>query len=157
MKKLIFAVLIIGLLVGCSGSTEQTKDEYVFDIEGQTIIIGEKVEDTLSNIGEALDQYKSPSCAFEGEDNVYDYEKFQITTYVTNNSEVFTGVYILDESIQTKEGIHIGSTKQEMIDAYGEEYTENYGAYTYNKGKTDLSFVLVDDVITAISYLHIVD
>lgn len=157
MKKLFLAVLVIGLLMGCSGSTEQTKDEYIFDIEGQTIIIGENVQDTLSKLGEAMQQYKSPSCAFDGEDNVYDYEKFQITTYVSNNTEVFTGVYILDESIQTNEGIHIGSTRQEMIDAYGEDYTENYGAYTYNKGKTDLSFILVDDEITAISYLHIVD
>lgn len=158
MKRIILSILLVGLLVGCSSSTaDQTVDEFFFDVEGKTIIIGETVNNVVTTIGEPADQYKSPSCAFDGEDNVYDYESYQITTYVTNDNEIYTGVYILDETIQTEEGIRIGSSKQEMIDVYGEDYSENYGAFTYNKGKTDLSFVIIDDVITAISYLHIVE
>lgn len=157
MKKyLIVSVIAFLFLIGCSSSNDQ-ESLFVFEISNQKMVIGSEVKNTIKNIGTPLTQFSSPSCAFTGDDTVYDYGSYQITTYDANGTEIFTGVYIMDTSISTKEGIKIGDRLEDMKRIYGDNYVENYGAYTYTSGLTDLSFVIVNNVITSISYLHIVE
>lgn len=157
MKKyLILTLTAVFLLFGCSNSKD-VATKFEFEIRSQTIVIGSEVKNAIQNIGTPLTQFSSPSCAFTGDDTVYDYGSYQITTYDANGTEIFTGVYIMDTSISTKEGVKIGDLLEDMKRVYGEDYVENYGAYTYTSGRTDLSFVIVNNVITSISYLHIVE
>ena len=156
MRKAILFVSMLILLMGCTAKPADN-ETFVFRVEGHELKIGEKASALLEEIGNPLDQYTSPSCAFEGEDTVYDYGNFQITTYLSSGIEIFTGFYLIDASISTKEGIHIGSSFDQVISAYGDGYTEEYGVYTYTLGLSDLSFVIVEDTVTSISYLHIVD
>ena len=123
----------------------------------QEISVGDEAVDFISAVGNFDSQSSAPSCAFDGDDTVYDYPSFQLTTYNNNGVEILTGVYIKDSSVATKEKIEIGSTRADVIKAYGEEYKEEYGVVTYTKGKTDLSFVIMDDVVTSISYIHVVE
>ena len=155
MKKILGLLVIVLLLSGCSAKT--IEEEYSFEINGLEISMGEAAGSFLSKTGNPMDQYSAPSCAFDGNDTVYDFGSYQITTYVTEGKEIFTGVYLLDDTISTKEGIKIGSTLNQMLSTYGDDYQENFGAYTYSSGLTDLSFVIINDVITSISYLHKVD
>jgi hypothetical protein len=156
MKKLLLLILMLLVFAGCSSNAE-TVDEYSFETEGLKIAMGEKAVDFLVKTGTPNDQYSAPSCAFDGDDTVYDFGSYQITTYQSESGEIFTGVYLLDDRFSTKEGIKIGSKLSEMLSVYGDDYEENYGAYTYSLGLTDLSFVVIDDVITSISYLHKVE
>lgn len=155
MKKLVWAATLILLISGCSQKT--VEDEYSFEINGLEITMGETAGSFLTKTGNPMEQYSAPSCAFDGDDTVYDFGSYQITTYLTEGKEIFTGVYLLDDTVSTKEDIKIGSKLSEMISVYGDKYQENYGAYTYSFGLTDLSFVIIDDVITSISYLHKVE
>ncbi len=157
MRKIGIILFITVLIMGCSKAAPPLQDDYSFQFNQQTMVVGEDVKTILSQLGNPKDQYSSPSCVFEGEDTVYDYGNFQLTTYLTQGKEVLTGIYFNDDTIATKEGVRIGFTKQAMIDTYGNDYQEEYGAYTYNKGLTDLSFVIVNDIIISIAYLHIVD
>lgn len=152
MKKIFWAIVLIMLISGCTQKTAEV--EYSFEINGLEVTMGEIAEGFLSKTGTPKEQYSAPSCAFDGDDTVYDFGSYQITTYLTNGKEIFTGVYLLDDTVSTKEGIKIGSKLSEMLSVYGDEYQESYGAYTYSFGLTDLSFVIIDDVITSISYLH---
>lgn len=156
MKKTILVLSMLLLLLGCSAKNEE-RQGYFFRIDGQELQIGDKAEEFLLNMKDPIDKYTSPSCAFEGDDTVYDYGGYQITTYLSGGTEIFTGFYLIDPSLSTKEGIHIGSSFDQMIVAYGDQYTEEYGVYTYTLGLSDLSFVIVDDTVTSIAYLHIVD
>jgi uncharacterized protein YxeA len=156
MKKILSIILIVLLFAGCSSKANE-KMGYVFKIDGFDIVMGQPADDFLSKTKTPLNQYSAPSCAFDGDDTVYDFGNYQITTYLSNGKEIFTGVYLFDGSLSTKEGIKIGSTLSEMLSAYGDDYNENYGAYTFSTGLTDLSFVVIDDVITSISYLYKVE
>jgi len=156
MKKLFLILLLLISLAACA-SKAPSAQTFALSIDGKDIVIGQNAESFLQQAGDPIDRYTSPSCAFEGDDNVYDYGSYQITTFVDSGIEKFTGFYLLDESISTKEGIKIGSSFEAMVDAYGTDYVENFGAYTYNRDLTDLSFVVVDDKITSIAYLHVVD
>lgn len=156
MKKIILILLLLISLAACTSKAPSTQT-FALSIDGKDIVIGQNAESFLKLAGEPIDRYTSPSCAFEGDDNVYDYGHYQITTFVDSGVEKFTGFYLLDESISTKEGIKIGSSFEEMVDKYGSDYVENFGAYTYNRDLTDLSFVVVDGKITSIAYLHVVD
>jgi hypothetical protein len=157
MKKTIILVLLIFLLIGCSKKgTEIKTDNYYFKIAGQDITMGQEAKDFLTAVGKPIDSYSSPSCAFEGDDTVYVYSGYQVTTFVSEGVEKFTGIYLNDNTVSTKEGIHIGSSYDDMIAAYGDKYVETYGAYTYSLGLTDLSFVIVGKTVTSISYLYAV-
>ncbi|PKM90716.1 MAG: hypothetical protein CVU85_00145 [Firmicutes bacterium HGW-Firmicutes-10] len=156
MKRILIAFMIMVMIAGCTQNPEPTQN-YTFQIKGLEITMGETAIDFLVKTGNPLNQYSAPSCAFDGDDTVYDFGSYQITTYVKNGKEIFTGVYLLDDSVSTKEGVKIGSPLSKMLSTYGDDYQENYGAYTYSLGLTDLSFVVINDVITSISYLHKVD
>lgn len=151
MKKTIIILITAILLFGCSKSQN---DNYRFKLANQEITMGQEAKAIIAKLGTPKDQYSSPSCAFVGEDTVYDYGNYQITTFVSEGVEKFTGVYLIDKTISTKEGVRIGSSFDEMIAAYGDKYVESYGSYTYSLGATDLSFVIADKVITSISYLY---
>lgn len=159
MKKAIAVLMIMIFVASCSSNTDtnQKQDNFVFTIDQQEISVGDEAADFISAVGDFDSQSSAPSCAFDGDDTVYDYPSFQLTTYNNNGVEILTGVYIMDSSVATKEKISIGSTKAEVIKAYGEDYKEEYGVMTYTKEKTDLSFVIMNDVVTSISYIHVVE
>ena len=156
MKKTLLLIILMILFVGCSSNAESS-DVYYFETNGLKITMGDDASDFLVKTGIPVDQYSAPSCAFDGDDTVYDFGSYQITTYLSEGKEIFTGVYLLDDRFSTKEGIKIGSKLSDMLSTYGDDFLENYGAYTYSLGLTNLSFVVIDDVVTSISYLHKVE
>jgi hypothetical protein len=156
MKKISLLIILMIVFAGCSSNAESS-DGYYFETNGLKIAMGDIASDFLVKTGIPVDQYSAPSCAFDGDDTVYDFGSYQITTYLSEGKEIFTGVYLLDDRFSTKEGIKIGSKLSDMLSTYGDDYQENYGAYTYSHGLTNLSFVVIDDVITSISYLHKVE
>lgn len=154
MKRTIITLISIILLFGCSKGPAVKTDNYYFKLGNQEIAMGQDAKTIVASLGTPKDTYSSPSCAFEGEDTVYDYGSYQITTFVSEGVEKFTGVYLMDETQSTKEGIHIGSSLDDVIKAYGSKYVESFGSYTYSLEKTDLAFVIVDDRVISVSYLY---
>lgn len=156
MKKTIITLLLIVSMAGCS-SASLASDTFVFTYNQHQVSVGDDASSFIKNLGSYTSLSTAPSCAFDGEDTIYDYPGIQLSTYQDNGVEVLTGVYLLDSSVSTSEGIKIGSTKEEVLDSYGNEFTEEYGVITYTKEKTELSFVISDEVVTSISYIHIVE
>ena len=154
MKKSLVTLLIVILLVGCSKSPVTKADNYYFKLANHEITMGQDAKASIASLGTPKDHYSSPSCAFEGDDTVYDYGSYQITTFVSNGVELFTGIYLIDKTVSTTEGVRVGSNLDEVVAAYGDKYVESYGSYTYSRSMTDLSFVIVDNVVTSISYLY---
>jgi len=154
MKKIIIALMFIILLLGCSAKPAVKTDNYYFKLADHEITMGQEAKAFIAALGAPKDTYSSPSCAFEGDDTVYDYGSYQVTTFVSEGVEKVTGVYLMDETLSTKEGIHIGSSLDDMIKTYGSRYVESYGSYTYSLEMTDLAFVIVDDRVISISYLY---
>jgi len=130
---------------------------YLFEINGIQIGTHEEAKGVMEALGEAQAYYETPSCAFQGMDKQYTYPGYMITTYENNGQDYIYDIYFLDGSVSTPEGIHIGSTLEEMIGAYGEEYTEDFGMYIYVKERSKLQFLVEEGVVTSVDYTAITD
>ncbi|MBR6925007.1 MAG: hypothetical protein IKH50_10795 [Oscillospiraceae bacterium] len=95
-----------------------------------------------------------PSCLGNGEDCIYSYAHFKINGYrETADSPVkATSIEFTDSEVSTSKGVKIGSSKDDVIKAYGSGYTEQGNMLRYVSGKKSLSFIMSGDTVSVISY-----
>ncbi len=126
---------------------------YVFTPQKDTeLFMHKEAAPVLEVLGEPLTYLEAPSCAFQGTDRIYGFGSYEITTYEKDGKEYIYDIYFLDDSVTTDEGIYIGCTKEDMEAAYGTEYQEAAGSYTYIKDDMTLQFIMEQDTIVAIRY-----
>ena len=111
----------------------------------------------LEWLGEPESYFEAASCAFDGLDKFYTYPGFELTTYPVGEQDVISEIYFTSADLTTPEGVGPGDTYEDMVAAYGEEYTENFGQYTYTDGDTMLIITIENDAIFSVSYLAIND
>lgn len=174
MKKLgILLFLIMVLLTACKGD-EQTPDNskdandntsqnasegegFKFKYNGVTIPMNVDAEPVIDNLGESMDYFEAASCAFQGLDKIFYYSGFELSTYPQGEKDFISAVNILDDTVATEEGIYLGSAKDDVISAYGEDYSQENDFYTYTKDDSKLTFVIEDNVVTGITYEAVVE
>ena len=61
-------------------------------------------------------------------------------------------VWFLGEETSTQEGIHIGSTIEEMQEAYGDDYVEEKGRYVYTSQDAVLTFYTKKGLVSGVEY-----
>lgn len=137
-----------------SAPTDDTGGRWkIFSSQGVTIAPGDEMERVLRDLGDPNSTYESPSCLFEGNDLVYSYDGFELNAAVIDGKEMCVAVFLTDESVQTPEGIAIGSSLTDMLEAFGEPDKEEVGQYTWLDDDSELVIVVIDDSVSSISYL----
>ncbi len=131
-------------------SSVATKDYYAFDFEGTELIPGEAFDSKAFR--EANSVYVVPSCAIDGEDNVYNYDAFEITAFSEKGSEFIYSIYFIDPNLTTSEGLALGDDRNMAVSLYGEPSEEQDSEMIYRKGKTLLILILDGDIINSIEY-----
>ena len=135
-----------------SGADQEKAASYVFVYDGMELSVNEEIESVIDKLGEPVSYYEAASCAFEGLDKIYTYSSFQLDTYPQNGKDMLASIYFKDDLVQTKEGISLYMTKDDMIKAYGDATTVNDNEYIYEKGNGRLRFILKDNEIISIEY-----
>lgn len=126
------------------------EDVFSYTVGGVELVPGEAFD--ASVLGEASFTYTIPSCAFEGTDNVYNYETYEIIAYNEGQGEVIYSVYFVDANITTDEGLALGDDVSRITELYGEGATVNGTEWTYQKGNTLLVIIIQDDFVSSIEY-----
>jgi uncharacterized protein YceK len=181
MKKVIVLLAIILLLAGCSkedttpdsentgtntsadGTSDSTDNSatttegYSYEANGVTIPMNVDAAPIVEALGEPVEYFEAASCAFQGLDKIYYYNGFELGTYPSGDKDIVSYVNFLDDSVTTDKGIYLGSTAEEVIAAYGDDYTEDSGSYVYRLGETKLTFIVEADAVTSITYAAIVE
>lgn len=157
MKRFIslaLACLLLVCFVGCDGGSEAKN--YVFDSNGTEIKVGADADAVVSALGEAQNVVETPSCGGGAEpDREYTYAGFKFNTVNENGKNVIVKIILTDDSVSTPEGVSISSSREDVIAAYGESYTENAsGALVYTDGETKLMFGFTDSAVSAIHYVQ---
>ena len=105
-------------------------------------------------LGEPVSKEVSASCAYIGYDKVFVYNGFTVQTYPDGDRDFILWISVTDPSKATPEGISIGSTQQQVSDAYGTGYEARGSAWVYTRGNTSLSFMFGSDgKVAAIQYM----
>ena len=176
MKKLIIVLALLMIFTaGCgennteSGSEDFTNGDvsraesnnaadvgYEFKHNGITIKLNAEAAPVIEALGEPVEYFESPSCAFQGLDKFYYYNGFEINTYEINTVDYISAIKLMDDSISTAEGVSIGSELAEVLTAYGDGYEKEQNFYTYTLGSTHLQFIAENNIITDIYYIAIV-
>lgn len=131
---------------------EDAREEGAFSFvyEGARLVPGEPVE--LSALPKCSDVAEVPSCAFGGNDKVYNFKAFELTAYMDGDEERVYSIYFIDPNLPTTEGLRLGDTVEDMKSLYGEGYETEGTAYTYTRGDTLLTIITKNDIVTSIEY-----
>ena len=183
MKKKLLTVLLglglVALLAACGGEAGNSEDEknsqvggtqqeeenqdtskeegYVFLYEGVEYVVNAEIEGVTETLGEPVSYYEAASCAFEGLDKIYTYSSYVLYTYPDNGVDRLASIYFQDDLVETKEGITLFMSKDDMLAAYGEPTSVNDNVYVYEKGNGNITFILKDGEIISIEYQTKVD
>lgn len=132
---------------------EKPKEEegvFSFAYEGVTFIPGGTIDQ--KTLPKYTDVAEVPSCAFGGNDNVYKFKTFELTTHVAGEEEIVYSVYFVDPNLPTTEGLRLGDTVEDMKSLYGEAYEEKENVFAYKRGETSLNIIMQNDIVVSIEY-----
>ncbi len=173
-------MIMVFCLAGCSDDTEKEKEGnkgndkkteqsnsddssktdakepagYVFESNGTTFGVDMDMAEVAAKLGEPKSEpFEAPSCAGQGTAIIYDYGSFEIETYPKDDKNLISFIILKDDTVATKEGIDLSKSKDDIIEAYGENYTENDNGLTYSKDGMKLNFILDGDSIKSIEYV----
>lgn len=176
MKKLaiVFAAMLV--LVGCGGSEAETTkaaettgavsaettaaqpqaaDAFVFEANGVNVVMNAEAAPIVEALGEPRNYFESESCAFKGLDKEYTYGGFVLKTYPMDDVDYVSSVTLMDDTVETPEGICIGSSLDDVKAAYGEGGSDT--TCQYEKGDSKLLIILDGGVVTSIQYLAVTE
>jgi hypothetical protein len=150
MKKLLTLFLVLSFLVGCTPKqvVKFTKDDASIVVNGVTLTPGMKYSNPA--LSGWLEFAELTSCAYKGNDKVYEYTGFSLFTYSDGNDDFILSIEFSD-STQTKKGLKIGSTKANVIKAYGEDFETKLLNMVYTDGQINLTFLVINDKVEGIS------
>lgn len=160
MKKIWLSLMLV-LLVGCSsqdtGDTNVERSiatlDYGVMLEGKEISLNEKFNP--KDFSEPLEFFESESCGFEGLDRIYTYKDYEVYTYPQGNEEYILEISFLGDT-KTDRNIGVGSTKAEVLEAYGEDYTESGKSLVYTNDKNTINILINgDNVVQSIGFVYI--
>lgn len=158
MKKLkiVFLIMLSLCVIGCSDKespkekVDDSKAVYTFSYNEMDFVLGS--EFSREKYGKETSYSEAPSCAFDGVDKTYTYEHYDVTTYPDGDIDRISSIYFQDDEIETLEGVAIGDSLQDMLNAYGNNYEKTENLYTYTLEKTHLNFIVENEIVTSIEY-----
>lgn len=180
MKKGLLLLAVVLLLAGCSkdktdadgnasadtgknasqeGTDNSDSQKAGFEFTYNDVVIPMNVDaaPVIEALGKSDEYFEAASCAFQGLDKTYTYKGFELTTYPQGDKDYISTLYFLDDSVSTDKGICIGSSLSDVTAAYGDDYTEKSGEYTYTLGDSTLAFIIENDEVTSITYSAVVE
>ena len=123
---------------------------------GVTITLGSKAADTIKaltdKLGKELDFMEAASCVHPGNDKVYTYEGFTVTTSPdAAGNEFVAEVSFLSDAVGFENGIMIGSTEEDVTTAFGEDFEEKFGVRKYDLDGVTLTITFTSGAVSAMS------
>jgi len=143
---------------GVSFSAEKTEpasesEPYAFIYKGTALVAGGLADDFIA-LFEPTEIFEAPSCAFEGMDRILYYNGFNINTYPINGTDYILSIVFTDDSVQTSEGIWLGSSREDVLVAYGTPDLDAGNSIKYTRGGMSLNFVIENDTVTDVMYYY---
>lgn len=133
---------------------EHPHNGYYFKAGGVEIGVrcGAWLLDRIKEAGLDYKYYEAQSCAYQGLDQFYTFESFEVLVNTDNGQNIITSISLLDDLIATPEGLRIGDSYNDMVIALGDGYTRSADMYRYEKDGTLLTLIIKNGSVSAIEY-----
>ena len=125
---------------------------YVFNYNGMDIAVDSDVAPVIEKLGEPNEYFESPSCAAEGIGKLYTYSDFEIQTYPDGDVDRVLYVLLRTDNVATAEGIDLSSSREDIVEAYGQATEEATGSMKYEKDGMTLVFLFDGESLISIEY-----
>ncbi len=130
----------------------KANSKLVFTYRGCPLPMNAEFAPLLDYIGEADSYFEAASCAFDGLDKTYTYSDIEIITYPDEDVDYISSIRLLSSAASTPEGITIGSSRDEVVAAYGEDCEIIGNEYTYTDGDAHLIIIFEGDAVVSVEY-----
>ena len=159
MAALLALVMVLSLvLCSCGGGGESNNGgnntgslDYYFEVKGVKVEMKADAEAVLKALGSYKSSYEAPSCAFDGMDKIYSYGGYDILTYTADGKDFISGVVLRDDTVETPEGIAIGSKLEDVKKKYNaKEEGSSINVYSEN---CRLLIIFDNGVVSSIQYI----
>ena len=159
MAALLALVMVLSLvLCSCGGGGESNNREkntgsldYYFQVKDVKVEMKADAEAVLKALGSYKSSYEAPSCAFDGMDKIYSYGAYDILTYTADGKDFISGVVLRDDTVETPEGIAIGSKLEDVKKKYNaKEEGSSINVYSEN---CRLLIIFDNGVVSSIQYI----
>lgn len=162
MRKIICALcicIVMLCLTGCGGgsssSSGNSSSGFKAVVNGSLEIEpGKSVASVIETLGEPDRYNEAASCYYDGMDKVYNYGSFEIRTYPNGDDDMVQDVCIMeagDKAVGTD--ISVGSSLDDVIAAYGKDYTLVGKMYKYYYDDVRYTyFFVMDDAVKYFGY-----
>jgi hypothetical protein len=165
MKKIIIILiaLVMVLAITSCGQKEQkgfSEEDLVFVYNGEEFKLDSDVKPLIKSIGDGYEFSEAVSCAYTGMDKTYSYGDIDLYTYPLDSKDRIDEIYIMSNKYSTKKGITVGSSLDDIIVAYGENYTDLGGGMLViapegmpeDTSSPCIYFIMQDGVVFEFSY-----
>ena len=131
MKKILALVTVFALLTlcFCAAAAFAADDAAAAEDEEEAPVYGplgfvynevsfgilDEAEPVMEAIGEADDLFVSASCAYQGDDYIYYYDGLELTVNEIDGVSYVTGITLVDDMIETPQGVAIGMDIEEAL------------------------------------------
>lgn len=126
---------------------------FTFTYKGTNINVKDDAAPILAALGEAKSHTEETSCAFDGLDKTYTYTSFILTTYPDGETDRVNSLTVLDDTVNTADGICIGDSKDKVEEVYGADAYNGVNAYIVSEGDAQLTIILESDKVSSIQYV----
>ena len=159
MLALLCAVMLASALVSCNGDGEENEgcasNPFYVNYKDTKIELDKKAESILEKLGEPKYSDNLGDCGGIGVQMKYTYDDITVNTLKEKDGEVIHKIGFLNDLVLTPKGISIGSSEQEVRDAYGTPSSEENGKLTYKSGDLELEFTVKNGSVSAVNYRRI--
>ena len=169
MKKLIALMLGVLMLLGMTackkedaGASDQGEDSapavsgkvtYGITYNSVSIMLGADASPVLDALGSPTSEKEGGNCAGQGTLTEYTYPSIKLIVLTVGDKKTVDQITFTDDGIKTPEGITIGSSREDVIAAYGEIKGASDTSLTYTAGQKSLKLVFKDGFVKSLDFI----
>jgi hypothetical protein len=137
-------------------SGEMSWDDLAVVINGELYTMFGEAAALVESMGQPALFSEAPSCLYEGNDKTYEYADLVLYTITKNSKDLVDGIDLVTDKWQTRRGIKVGSSREDVLAAYGEPFSADMDLiYIADQSLGEVSaritFVFHEDLVSTIS------
>ena len=167
MKRILSMILALACCLGLVAALASCNDNESENEQGSSnspfyvvykdvkIELDKKADVVLDKLGKAKYEDNLGDCGGIGVQMKYTYDDITVNTLKEESGEKIHKISFVNDIVETPKGISIGSTEQDVRDAYGAPTSSENGKLIYKSGDLELEFTVKDGSVSAVNYRRI--